>query len=194
MDAVILFSHGSVLCGSGGALLSHAARFRSRNGHEQIVEVGYLNYSDPPFTTAVERCAAAGAARIFVVPYFLVPGKFVTIDLPAAIGVARRQYPGIQFVVAEAIGYDEMLADAILESAAKALPQSRWREDLKAASSHCLANPMCPLYGTQDCPKHPVRNTEGLPLRLPRYEVRGRRFPLPANAPYWLLRTAARVL
>lgn len=154
MDAVILFSHGSVLCGSGDALWAHAARIRASCGIE-IVEVGYLNYTDPPFLEAVGKCCAEGATRIFVVPYFLLPGKFVKVDLPAAIDAARAIRPELEFVVAEAIGFDDTLGDAILDSAARAATAEHWRDDLRHASLHCLANSLCPLYNTKDCPRHP---------------------------------------
>ncbi|HLK56589.1 MAG TPA: CbiX/SirB N-terminal domain-containing protein, partial [Chthonomonadaceae bacterium] len=87
MDAVILFSHGSVLCGSGVALDAHADRLRAR-GIAPIVTVGYLNYSEPPFLQAVAQCVAQGATRIIVAPYFLVPGYFVKVDLPKSVAAA----------------------------------------------------------------------------------------------------------
>src|SRR5579871_1032319 len=143
MDAVILFSHGSLLCGSGEALLAHAARLRER-GVAPIVAVGYLNYSEPPFTETVAAVVREGATRVLVTPYFLVPGKFVRTDLPQAVEAARITHPGVEFVVAEAIGYDERLADALIESALAAGGPSTWRDDLKRASDHCQANPLCP--------------------------------------------------
>ncbi len=163
MDAVILFSHGSVLCGAGEALLEHAARLRAHDRFE-IVEVGYLNYSDPPFLDAVSTCVDRGASRIFVVPYFLVPGKFVSIDLPKAMEEANDSFPNVAFVVAAAIGYDNALADAILDSADHALPEHSWRDDLKHASRHCLNRPVCPLYATSDCPHGSSVSTTGVQL------------------------------
>src|SRR5687768_11321086 len=80
VDGLILFSHGSVLCGAGNALEAHVARLRE--GREwAAVEIGYLNYSRPTFQEAVQRLAAAGIRRISIVPYFLVPGYFVTTSL-----------------------------------------------------------------------------------------------------------------
>ncbi len=155
MDAVILFSHGSLLCGAGEALRAHAARLRER-GLAPLVGVGYLNYSAPPFAEAVETVIREGATRILVTPYFLVPGKFVRVDLPRAVEAARAAHPGVEFVVAEAIGYDERLADALIDSALSACGPSVWRDDLKRASAHCLPNPECPLYGTLACPKQPT--------------------------------------
>jgi sirohydrochlorin cobaltochelatase len=106
LDAIILFSHGSLLCGSGQALSMHADRLRAR-GLAPIVEIGYLNYCEPLFAETVERCVAAGATRIVVTPYFLVPGYFVKVDLPRCVETARQAFPQVTFVVAEPIGFDE---------------------------------------------------------------------------------------
>ena len=155
MDAVILFSHGSLLCGSGQALEMHASRLM-RHGVAPIVEVGYLNYSEPLFAEAVAKCVAAGASRIIVAPYFLVPGYFVNVDLPKCVDAARQDHPDTLFIVAEPIGFDERLADALLTSAASAATADNWREDLRSASAFCRPDPRCPLYGTPSCPKHPL--------------------------------------
>ena len=154
MDAIVILAHGSVLCGSGEALWAHAERFIDHELAESIA-FGYLNYTDPPFIEAVSRCVAEGATRIVVTPYFLAPGKFVRVDVPAAINAAKAKYPGIEFVVGDVIGYDDLLADAILDSAANALSEENWGEDLKRASAHCRADSACPLYGTPACPRQP---------------------------------------
>lgn len=155
MDATVLFSHGSLLCGAGEALRAHAERLRAQ-GLTPIVEVGYLNYSAPLFIEAAAKCVAAGATRIFVTPYFLIPGYFVKVDLPKAVAEAQRRFPEVEFVVAEAIGFDARLADALIESANAAVGPEGWREDLHRAAQFCRADPQCPLFGTPDCPRNPV--------------------------------------
>jgi sirohydrochlorin ferrochelatase len=154
MDGLILFSHGSLLCGAGETLNEHAERLRRRTEFA-AVEVGYMNYSEPSFEEAVARCAEAGVTRVVVVPYFLVPGKFVRFDLPKRIEAAQAAWPGITFTVADAIGYHEELADAILDMASHARSSDAWREDYQRASAFCEADPHCPLYGTPQCPRVP---------------------------------------
>lgn len=149
-EAVILFSHGSLLCGAGEALNVHADRLK-KEGLAPIVEVGYLNYSEPLFAETVDKVAALGAVRILVTPYFLISGKFVQTDLPEAIAAAQAAHPELEFVVAEAIGYDDRLADALLQSAALAGGPDTWRVELARASRSCRLNPQCPLYGTEAC-------------------------------------------
>ena len=151
---IILFSHGSLLCGSGQALNAHAARLRERR-LTPIVEIGYLNYCDPPFAETVERCVGNGATRIVVTPYFLVPGYFVKVALPRCVEAARLAFPDIAFVVAEPIGFDDRLADALIASALCGEGSEHWRDDLEVAAQYCRPDSRCPLFGTPQCPNQP---------------------------------------
>lgn len=162
MDALILFSHGSLLCGAGEALDAHARHLRETGAFEWV-EVGYMNYSEPTFSQAVARCEAAGATRILVLPFFLVPGFFVTKTLPERIVKAQADFPALTFTVADAIGFDERLADAVIDAAQNPLGPAAWRDDLTAAARGCRARPDCPLYGTPNCPRVPE---PGTPVRV----------------------------
>ena len=173
MNAVILFSHGSLLCGAGEALKVHALRLRER-GIAPIVEVGYLNYSTPPFAETVENVVAQGATRIVVAPYFLIPGKFVKVDLPRAVQAAQAAHPHVTFIVADALGFDTRLADALVDSARTPFGSEQWREDLDRAPRFCRANPDCPLFGGEKCPagrdkREGIRDKEE--IQDTRYEI-----------------------
>ncbi|WP_026369598.1 sirohydrochlorin chelatase [Kallotenue papyrolyticum] len=150
-DAIILFSHGSVLCGAGQNLFELAEHMRRQNA-APIVEVGFLNYSEPRFGEAVRRCVERGATTITVVPYFLVAGKFVQEDLPDQLATVQAAFPDVELRVAEAIRFHPLLADALLACATRAQPPSAWRDSRAQAAAFCRANPRCPLYGTEDCP------------------------------------------
>jgi sirohydrochlorin ferrochelatase len=149
MRAVILFSHGSTLCGAGDALDAHAQRLRNRF---PLVEVGYMNYSTPTFEEAVRKVLLASADEIVVAPFFLVPGYFVNKSLPDRVNAVKQQYPGVDFKIAEALGTDGLLADALVDAATHPLSQDEWRQGLHTASRACRNSPSCPLYGTADCP------------------------------------------
>ena len=154
MNALILFSHGSLLCGAGEAVEAHAGRLRER-GNFGFVEVGFLNYSEPSFAATAARAVAAGATRIVVLPYFLIPGYFVSKSLPEALIPVQAQFPDVKFEIADALGFDTGLADALLESARNAKSETHWREPLQRAALSCRPSPDCPLYHTPACPKAP---------------------------------------
>jgi sirohydrochlorin ferrochelatase len=122
-----------------------------------------MNYSEPTFLEAVKKCHSAGATQVLILPFFLVPGYFVSKSLPEHVAQAQAQFPELQFFVAEAIGFDERLADAVIEAAQQPLGPDEWRDDLTAAARHCRARPDCPLYGTPNCPRVPAPDT---PARL----------------------------
>lgn len=117
-SAVILFSHGSVLPGAGVMLDGHVAAMRVL-GRFATVEAGYLNYSDPPIEVAVEKCLRAGASQIVIVPYFLVAGKFVTVDLPARLEAVRQANPSVEFVLARAIEDAPLMLDIVRDLVGK---------------------------------------------------------------------------
>jgi sirohydrochlorin ferrochelatase len=150
LEAIVLFSHGSVLCGSERNLLELAERMRQR-GDASIVEAGFLNYSEPRFAEAVARCVADGATRILIAPYFLIPGKFVVDDLPAAIAEVAALYPNLEFVTADVIGFHPLIEEAIHASAAGAKSPTVWLEALHESKQWCRENPRCPLYASAYC-------------------------------------------
>ena len=163
MKALVLFSHGSLLCGAGEALNSHAQRLHQMGKWDRVA-VGYLNYSEPTFAETVAECAARGATEIVVLPFFLIPGYFVTQSLPEQLAMAQTAFPELQFTVANALGFDSGLADALIASAESPLGPGEWRDDLTAAARGCRARPDCPLYGTPNCPRVPEPNTPNRPF------------------------------
>lgn len=122
------------------------------SGDADVVEVGYLNYSEPLFEQAFETCVRRGATEIVVAPYFLVAGKFVKVDLPPQIEKMKARFPQVRVLVAQAMRFHPTLAQAISNCANRALPPAQWRDILDTAPQFCRANPQCPLFDTARCP------------------------------------------
>ena len=150
MQAIILFSHGSVLCGADRNLMELAATMRAR-GDAPIVEVAFLNYLQPDLSATVARCSALGATRIVIAPYFLIAGKFVTEELPEAVARAKQENPSAVMVTANVIGFHSAMVDAVIEAMETARAPSAWSERLDEAGSVCREEPRCPLYGSEVC-------------------------------------------
>lgn len=150
IEAIVLFSHGALICGARQTLDWHACGLAER-GVAGVVRPGYLNYSEPLFAELVAELVAAGVTRLIVTPYFLVPGRFVTQDLPREIAAVHRRFPSLELVVADPIGFDPALADAILSCAAMARGRAHWGGEARAAAVQCAARADCPLFGGPLC-------------------------------------------
>lgn len=94
MRAVVLVGHGSLRAGSGAAMIRLAARVREA-GAAPLAAAGFLNYSRPTLSQALDRCIERGASEIAIMPYFLVPGAFASVDLPRAVAAAQRARPDV---------------------------------------------------------------------------------------------------
>eukprot|EP00887_Chlorella_sp_A99_P003898 scaffold11.g3898.t1 len=110
--AVVIVDHGSRKAESNAMLDEFAALFKSVTGR-RVVEPAHMEIAEPTIQQAVARCAAAGARRIVVAPYFLSRGRHIQEDIPALVAEAQRQHPGVECVVAEPIGIDALMAQLI---------------------------------------------------------------------------------
>src|SRR5205085_12046408 len=124
--AVLLVGHGSLRRGSGAAMIRLAALARAR-GVAPVVEAGFLNYSRPAFAEALARCVACGAAEVVVQPYFLVCGKFVSVDLPRVVATGRAAHPNVGLALAQPFGDHPALEALVLKRAAEAIAASASR-------------------------------------------------------------------
>jgi sirohydrochlorin cobaltochelatase len=148
---LVLFSHGSLLCGSSGILNQHARQLRNAARYV-AVEPGYLNYCDPPVEKAIAACVAAGAERVLVIPYFLIAGKFVREDLPPRLDSAMQQFPGVEFRIARALEDISLLYTAVERLLPTATSPALWQQQAIArARALCELRKDCPLYGTAPC-------------------------------------------
>ena len=87
-------------------------RIATRAG-ELAVELAYLEHLQPDVAAAVSRLAERGCERVTVVPVFLGQGGHVRRDVPDSIDAIRRRFPSLDIRIAESIGDDPAVIDAI---------------------------------------------------------------------------------
>jgi sirohydrochlorin ferrochelatase len=109
--ALLLIAHGSRHAEANDDLRHAAAALRQR-GHE-IVVASFLELAEPDMLAGGRQCAAAGAERVVLVPYFLSAGVHVRRDLTAAREALAREFPGVEFLLAEALGRHPLLLDVV---------------------------------------------------------------------------------
>ncbi|PSC74102.1 sirohydrochlorin ferrochelatase [Micractinium conductrix] len=110
--AVVVVDHGSRKAESNDALLEFVVLYKQLTGRS-LVEAAHMELAEPTVAQAVARCAAAGATRVIVAPYFLSRGRHVQQDIPALAAAAAAEHPGLECVVAEPIGIDSLMAQLI---------------------------------------------------------------------------------
>lgn len=82
-----------------------------------VVQPAYLELAEPSISAGGQRCVAAGAGHVILLPFFLSPGRHVTDDLSAARDDLARTYPQVRFTVADALGSHPLILDALLDRA-----------------------------------------------------------------------------
>jgi sirohydrochlorin ferrochelatase len=121
--ALLLIAHGSRRA-EANADLDHLAGVLRARGEWRHVQPAYLELCEPGIVTGGELCAAIGAKRVVMVPYFLSAGVHVVEDLTAARNELAKRHPAVEFVLAEPLGRHPLLAEVVAERARQAVEQS----------------------------------------------------------------------
>jgi sirohydrochlorin ferrochelatase len=111
---IVIVDHGSRLELSNRMLEEVAALFAKRfAARYSIVEPAHMELGEPSIATAFGKCAARGARRVVVVPFFLGPGKHWTQDIPRLTAEAAGKHPGVPYHVAPTLGIDDLILDLL---------------------------------------------------------------------------------
>ena len=119
---VVIVDHGSRRPESNVMLERFVAHFATECPYG-VVEPAHMELSEPSIATAFDRCVRRGARSVAVIPYFLLPGKHWTEDIPALTAAAARRHPEVPYLVGAPIGLHPMMTQVI-----------------QARLDHCLAH------------------------------------------------------
>lgn len=78
-----------------------------------IVEPAHMELAEPSIATAFDRCVAAGATLVVVSPYFLLPGRHWSTDIPELAQAAAARHPGVPYLVTAPLGLHPLMAQVV---------------------------------------------------------------------------------
>jgi sirohydrochlorin ferrochelatase len=109
---LIVVDHGSRRAESN-AMLERMAGMVAEVVPYPIVEPAHMELAEPSIATAFDACVARGARTVVVSPYFLLPGKHWSQDIPALVEEAAASHPGVAYLVAAPFGLHPLMAQAV---------------------------------------------------------------------------------
>src|SRR5437762_2635913 len=97
--ALLLIAHGSREEEANADLHHVVAALRTCGGYVRV-EACFLELAEPTWEEAGARCAASGAGRVVVVPYFLSAGVHFRRDLALIRTMLADRFPWVAFRLA----------------------------------------------------------------------------------------------
>jgi sirohydrochlorin ferrochelatase len=115
MKALLIVAHGSRRVESNDEVRELTGRLNAQSdGSYGLVQCAFLELAEPSIPDGLRAAIRSGAKQVAVVPYFLSAGRHVVVDIPAEIEVVRKEYPGIEIVLAPYVGAATGLTGLIL--------------------------------------------------------------------------------
>jgi sirohydrochlorin ferrochelatase len=139
--AVIVVDHGSRRDESNAMLLDVVRNFADASGMP-IVEPAHMELAEPSIATAFDRCVARGATKVVVFPYFLLPGRHWSDDIPRLTAAAAKKHPGVRYLVTAPFAMHPLMAQIIQQRIDHCLSHSQGDAD---ACELCAGTDRCQL-------------------------------------------------
>lgn len=124
ITGLIIVDHGSKRHESNAMLELFVARLRAQSAYT-IVEPAHMELAEPSIAQAFDRCVMAGAKRVIVMPYFLLPGRHWSSDIPHLTEQAAANHPGIEFMVTAPFGLHPMMMQIVESRVAHCLAHAQ---------------------------------------------------------------------
>lgn len=113
--SLIVLGHGSRAPEAGVLLNWVAERLSLRFGTPVLA--ASLQFNEPTLDDCCRQLAKQGARRIVVAPYFLFTGNHLQRDIPEVLSRLRQELAGVEIVLAEPLGADDLLVDVVARRA-----------------------------------------------------------------------------
>lgn len=110
--AIVIVDHGSKRKESNDKLVEMVDLFIEHTEHK-IVEPAHMELASPSIADAFDRCIERGATRVMISPFFLLPGRHWTHDIPALAAEAAAKHPGVEHRVAAPLGLHRLMAQML---------------------------------------------------------------------------------
>ncbi|MCC6220598.1 MAG: CbiX/SirB N-terminal domain-containing protein [Deltaproteobacteria bacterium] len=122
MNCLLLVAHGSKRPESNEEVRQLIERIRAEvKNRFDVVELSFLEISQPSLSTAIDYLAKNQAKQIIVFPYFLAPGKHVAQDIPSILSSKQTQYPEVKIAMTPHLGCAKELTSLVVEIASNYL-------------------------------------------------------------------------
>ena len=120
---VIIVDHGSRVAASNQLLIEVVQKYAA-DCPFPVVEPAHMEIAEPSIETAFGKCVHRGAKFVVVFPYFLLPGRHVTDDIPRLAAEAAAKHPNVQYIVTHPFGLDEQMFEIMNERILSRLAQA----------------------------------------------------------------------
>ena len=124
-DGLLLVGHGS-RSDEGASEMRAIAKLVRDTLPEVVVDVGFLEMTEPPAGTVLDELAAAGCERVVVLPLVLLGAGHAKSDVPAVVLEARERHPQLHVHFGSPLGITrdlvEVLGGAVTDAGGAGLP------------------------------------------------------------------------
>lgn len=109
---LVVVDHGSRRAASNEAFEGFVAALAASAPWLHVAPA-HMELATPSIADAVDECVAHGARAVVVCPFFLLPGRHWSDDIPSLTAEAAARHPGLAWMVTAPVGLHPAMAGVV---------------------------------------------------------------------------------
>lgn len=113
-NGVIIITHGSKRKEANDEIRALVSMIQEQDP-ENVYQTAFLQFEEPALGQAVDEVLARGVPKVTIMPYFLVTGTHLSIDIMELINSEQQKHPAVEFLITSHLGGHPGLVDIVLD-------------------------------------------------------------------------------
>ncbi len=139
--AVILLGHGSRAEEANEGMYQVIRSLQAKRPEFRF-SAAFLEINSPSIPEGIDICAAGGAERIILLPYFLHLGNHVQKDLPRFMEDGKKRHPHAKIILGPHLGFHQKLVELAGERLNESLEENASTPCVPGMKNEARATPL----------------------------------------------------
>lgn len=123
-QGVVIIAHGSKRKEANDEIITMVKMIQERD-QNNIYQAAFMQFDAIDLSQAVQYVLDRGVQKVVIVPYFLVTGNHISVDIPELIKTEKQKHPDIEFLIARHLNGHPALVDIVLDRIRECTPSKK---------------------------------------------------------------------
>lgn len=111
---VVIIAHGSKRKEANEEIRNMVAMIQEKDP-ETLYKAAFMQFDPTDLSVAVDQLLEQGVKKVVIMPYFLVTGNHICVDIPELITAEQQKHPFIEFSTAKHLNGHPGMVDIVLD-------------------------------------------------------------------------------
>lgn len=120
-EGVVIIAHGSKRKEANDEIRNMVALIQAKD-RDKLYQAAFLQFDPADLGQAIEQLLERDVQKVVIMPYFLITGNHISVDIPELIKAEQQKHPSLAFLIAKHLNGHPGMVDIVLDRIRECIP------------------------------------------------------------------------